>query len=191
MASYATFRFAIAAAIAGAALGGQAHAAAYNTVDTQASHLKFGYSQMNVPLEGELKSLNVPVFSFDPAAPETAKVVIEVPLSGVDSGNDEANAELKKPEWLNISATPVAQFQSSAVTATGQNTFTVTGALTIKGKTKEVQIPFTVAPQGDKAAFEGSFTFPRADFGIGEGPWGDFSIVANDIRVTFHVVAAQ
>ena len=65
------------------------------------------------------------------------------------------------------------------------------GTLNIKGRSREVVAPLAYAPQGDKAAFDGSFVLRRADFGIGEGEWADFGIVANDIKVTFHLVAAQ
>ena len=179
---------ALAAALSLGVLG-SAHAAQYTSLDAEASRISFGYSQMNVGMDGSFSELTAPELSFDPANPAEAKVALEIALKSVDAGYDEANAELAKDEWLKLSAHPLAAFQSSKVEALGDNRYQVTGELTIKGNTREVTAPFTFKEEGDSGIFEGSFTFQRADFNIGEGQWSDFSIVANDIEIRFHIVA--
>ena len=144
---------------------------------------------MNVKMDGGFSELKASEFSFDPQNPEAAKVTIEVALAGIDAGYAEANAELEKEEWLALAAHPLATFQSGKVEALPDGSYQVTGDLSIKGTTKEITVPFTFTEEGDKGIFEGSFTFQRADFGVGEGQWKDFSIVANDIGIDFRVVA--
>src|SRR5690606_28302946 len=95
---------------------------------------------------GEIKATE---FSFDPAHPETAKVVIEISLASIDAGYEEANAELEKNEWLNLETHPLARFQSSKVEALGENRYQVTGDLSIKGNTQEVTVPFSFKEDGD------------------------------------------
>lgn len=179
---------AMAAALSLATLG-SAHAVEYTTLDAGKSRVGFGYSQMNVTMDGSFGELKATEFSFDPARPEAAKVVIEVSLGSIDAGYEEANSELAKEEWLALNAHPVASFRSGKVEPLGDGKFQVTGDLSIKGTTRPVTAPFTFSEAGDTAVFEGSFTFQRADFAVGEGQWKDFSIVANDIRINFHVVA--
>lgn len=175
------------------ALGGLsgAHAVEYSIIDPDASRLAFTYRQMSVNMDGSFSQLQARQFSFDPSAPEAAHVVIEIPLAGIDAGYGEANAELKKSEWLNTAAHPVAKFESSKVEALGANRYAVTGQLSIKGKTREVTAPFTFSVKGSTGIFDGVLSFSRADFAIGEGQWRDAGIVANDIQVKFHVVAGQ
>ena len=184
----------ITSSLAGAALAlglvSGVNAAVFNKVDAAASHVKFGYTQMNVGLEGSFNKIEPKVFSFDPAAPEAAKVDIEVPMVSVDSGSEEANAELVKPEWLASQTHAAARFVSKSVKALGDGRYQVEGDLTIKGKTLPVSMPVTFKEEAGKGVFEGGFTFKRTDFGIGEGPWGDTSIVADDVSISFHVVAA-
>lgn len=168
---------------------GNANAAQYTNLDAEASKISFGYSQMGVNMTGSFGSIKTPEFSFDPASPETAKVAIEIPLSSIDAGYSDANTELEKPEWLNMADHPLAEFKSSAVQALGDNRYQVSGELAIKGKTQEVTAPFTFNENENTGVFEGSFTFQRADFDIGNGQWKDFSIVANDIQIKFHFVA--
>lgn len=179
---------AVAAAL-GFAMIGSVHAVEYTTLDAGKSRIGFGYSQMNVNMDGSFAELKAPEFSFDPANPEAAKVVIEVSLGSIDAGYEEANSELAKEEWLALNSYPLATFTSGKVEALGDGKYQVTGDLSIKGNSKPVTAPFTFKEAGDSGIFEGSFTFQRADFAVGEGQWKDFSIVANDIRINFHVVA--
>ena len=173
------------------AMTGTVSAVEYKTIDPSASKLSFTYSQMNVNMDGHFKQVNASQFSFDPAVPEQARVIIEIPLADIDAGYGEANEELKKTEWLDISTYPVAKFESVKVQALGDNRFQVDGKLDIKGNTRDVSIPFTFSEKDGQGIFEGEFAFKRADFKVGEGMWGDFGIVANDIRITFSVVAGQ
>lgn len=168
---------------------GNASAVEYTSLDAQASRISFGYSQMSVNMDGSFSQMKATEFSFDPANPEAAKVVIEIPLSSIDAGYAEANTELEKDEWLNLAAHPLAAFRSTKVEALGENRYQVTGELSIKGNTKAVTAPFTFKEDSGAGHFEGSFTFQRADFSVGDGQWKDFSIVANDIEIKFHVVA--
>lgn len=166
-----------------------AHAVEYRTVDAAKSRITFGYSQMSVNMDGRFGEFKATDFSFDPARPEDARVVIEVSLASIDAGYDEANGELAKEEWLDTKAHPLATFKSGKVEALGDGKYQVTGELSIKGHTKQVTVPFSFAQQGDAGVFEGGFTMRRADFAVGEGQWKDFGIVANDVRIGFQVVA--
>src|SRR5690606_32440181 len=131
------------AAALGLGMLGSAGAAQYSTLDGEASTLAFGYSQMNVKMDGRFAALRATELSFDPARPEAAKVSIEVALSGIDAGYDEANTELAKDEWLALAAHPLATFTSTGVEALGDNRYQVTGELSIKGVTRTVTAPFT------------------------------------------------
>ena len=181
---------ALVAALSFGALGSAA-AAEYTSLDSAASNITFGYSQMNVGMDGSFSELKATELSFDPANPEAAKVTIEVALSSIDAGYAEANTELEKDEWLALAQHPLATFTSNKVEALGDGKYQVTGDLSIKGQSKEVTAPFSFKEDGDTGVFEGSFKFQRADFGVGEGQWKDFSIVANDIEIKFHIVANQ
>ncbi|HLR78168.1 MAG TPA: YceI family protein [Burkholderiaceae bacterium] len=170
-------------------LAATAGAAQYATLDSEASQVSFAYSQMGVGMEGGFGDIRASEFHFDTDNPESSQVTIEIPLASIDAGYADANDELEKPEWLSLADHPVATFESGSVQAIDEQNYEVTGDLTIKGHTKTVTVPFTFKEDGDTGIFEGDLTFQRTDFGIGEGPWGDVSIVADDIQVKFHIVA--
>lgn len=168
-----------------------ANAAEYTTLDAEASSIAFGYSQMNVKMDGSFSELKATELSFDPANPEAAKVAIEVALSSIDAGYPDANDELAKDEWLALEQYPLATFTSKTIEVLGDGNYQVTGDLSIKGNTQTVSAPFSFKEDGDTGIFAGSFTFQRADFNIGEGAWSGFGIVANDIEIDFEIVTKE
>ena len=71
----------------------------------------------------------------------------------------------------------------------GGGRYEVAGSLTLKGTTKSVVIPVQVRRDaaGNPVA-EGQFAVKRLEFGVGEGPWADPSVVADDVVVRVRMV---
>jgi polyisoprenoid-binding protein YceI len=75
---------------------------------------------------------------------------------------------------------------------TGKDRYEASGTLSIRGQTREISVPFTLAEQADGSAIvSGRFTVHRADFGIGGGEWNEGDLVANEVpvRFTLHLAA--
>jgi len=173
----------------GLVLPNAASAVEFGAVQNDKSTLAFGYKQMGVSMEGRFRKFAVQM-SFDAARPGAAKAAIDVDLASIDTGSSEGDDEVAGKLWFNTKAFPTARFVSKAVQPLGGNRYEVSGTLTIKGHTQNVSAPFTFAPQGGTAVFEGAFTLKRADFAIGEGSWADFGTVANEIQIKFHILAS-
>ena len=89
--------------------------------------------------------------------------------------------------WFDSGRFAQAQFRSSGVKVLGSGRFEVGGSLSIKGRTKELVVPVSLAlgPGPGQGVASGSFTLKRLDFGLGEGEWADVSVVANEVQVRF------
>jgi polyisoprenoid-binding protein YceI len=171
------------------ALGATAAAAAELTaIRADQSTLSFVSRQMGVPVEGRFTRFGAQI-RFDPAAPTTARATLELDLTSADAGSAEANEELASKAWFDTKAFPNATFVSESVKSLGDNRYEVRGAMTIKGRTREVIAPLTFTPQGADGVFEGGFVLRRADFAIGEGIWADFGTVANEVQIRFRFLA--
>ncbi len=164
-----------------------ATAVEFKQVQANESTVTFSYKQMGVPMEGKFAKFTAQT-SFDPAKLSKAQARIDIDLTSIDTGSDEANTEVKAKQWFNTQAFPSAGFVSTGVKALGSNRYEATGKLTLKGKTLDVVAPFTFQANGTRGLFDGVFTIKRLDYNIGEGLWTDVDTVANEIQIKFHYV---
>ena len=148
------------------------------------SEIAFTSKQMGVPVDGTFKKFDAQV-AFDPKKPDAAKIAFSIDIGSAALGSPESEAELVKPEWFNTKAFPQAPFQSTAVKAAGPGKFEVAGKLVIKGASRDVKVPVTVAQAGANTTASGSFVIKRLEFKIGDGDWKDTSMVADDVLVRF------
>jgi polyisoprenoid-binding protein YceI len=143
------------------------------------SEIAFVSKQMGVPVEGVFKKFDAQI-SLDPKKPEGGTVAFTIDTGSASLGVPQTDAELPKPEWFNTPKFPQATFQSSAIKGLGGGKFEVAGKLTIKGNVRDIVVPVSVAQNAGTSVASGAFTIKRLEFRIGEGDWGDTSIVAND-----------
>lgn len=125
-------------------------------------------------------------FAFDDADETKCSFDIEVKTESVDTHNEKRDNHLKSPDFFNAKQYPTIRFKSSAVKKTGDNTFEVSGELTLLGQTK----PLTVTVErvgmgkgrggGSLCGFETTFTIKRSDFGMTYGLEG----VSDEVRLT-------
>lgn len=165
-----------------AALAGTAQAQA--RLIPAGSEIGFTFRQMGVPVDGHFKRFDAQLV-FDPKRPEAGKVSLSIELPSVGLGAPEAEAELAKPLWFDSKKAAQASFQSSAIKSSGKGRLDVSGKLSIKGQTRDITVPVTLAQSGTQTTASGSFVIKRLDYRIGEGEWTDTSIVANDVQVKF------
>jgi polyisoprenoid-binding protein YceI len=162
-------------------------AAEYKQLVADKSSIHFGYKQMGVAMNGRFTRFSAEL-AVDPAQPAKARARIEIDLASIDTGSAEADQEVAGKLWFNTKTYPRASFVAHSIKPLGANRYEVAGTLSIKGRSAEIVAPANFSSQGALGAFDGSFSFKRSDFAIGEGPWAAFDAVANDIQVKFHLV---
>ncbi len=151
------------------------------------SEIAFTSRQMGVPVSGHFSRFDADI-AFDPHRAEAARIRIGIDMTSVTLASTDAEAELAQPGWFDSKRRPRAQFVSSAVKTLGGGRFEVAGRLTIKNATREIVVPVALAAAGGDTAATGSFTLKRLDFRIGDGEWGDTSLVADEVQVRFHLL---
>lgn len=99
-------------------------------------------------------------------------VEVEIDANSVDTRSADRDAHLRTNDFFGTDEHAKITFVSTSVTETGDDSFDLTGDLTIKGTTKSVTIPFTYEggatdPFGNvRAGFEGKTVVNRKDFGL-------------------------
>ncbi len=159
------------------------HAATFQAVVPEKSSVTFSYKQMGVAMDGKFKKFSAQI-QLDPAKAEKATGRLDIELASIDTGSSEADQEVVGKAWFNVAAHPKASYVLQSLKSTAPGQYEAVGQLTIKGQTRELRTPLKLnAP----STLVGSFVLKRADFGIGEGMWAKFDVVANEITVNFNL----
>jgi len=76
---------------------------------------------------------------FDPGSPaDAAAVEATIAAAGIWTGDDERDAHLRGPDFLNVAAHPDIVFRSSEVRCVGEADFRVAGDLSLRGVSRPV-----------------------------------------------------
>ena len=157
-------------------------------VDPAKSSVSATFKQMNVPVEAKFTRFAAQI-DYDAAKPDAAKASVDIDTASLDLGDPDMNKEVAKKEWFNAAQFPKASFVSSAIKGAGPGKLSVSGKLTIKGKSTDVSFPLTVKTEAGKQVFEGALPIKRLSYNIGEDEWKDTSMVADDVLIKFRVTA--
>ena len=152
------------------------------------SEIRFVSKQMGVEVEGRFRRWKANV-DFRPSDAMPSRADFDVDLASIDLASEESEAEVRKADWFDTARFPVATFRSSAVRAVSAGRYEVTGTLAIKGVTRDVVVPVEVGKDaaGNTVA-EARFSVKRLPYRIGDGPWSDPSVVADDVTVRARIV---
>lgn len=111
-------------------------------------------------------------FHYDADELEAASVEMEVQVNSLNSNHAERDRHFLSDDFLSAGQYPTATFVSTGFEPTGDNEGVLTGDLTLKGETREIEMPVRLMGEGEdpwgnyRAGFEGSTMLTLADFGI-------------------------
>jgi len=133
--------------------------------------------------------------NYDAAAPEASSVEATVAISSVNTANEKRDAHLASADFFDTTKFPTATFKSKSWKKTGENTFDVTGDLTIKDVTKEVVLKTTLVGSGPGnggatlTGWEAVTTIKRTDFKVGEPKF--LQALGDDVTITIGIEAGH
>lgn len=152
------------------------------TLVPEDSSVRFEYRALGLKMDGKFKTFSARV-NLNTARLDQAEATLTIDLASIDTGWRKIDQELMGPAWFHVAEHPKATFVLQALKPTAAQQFEAVGRLEIKGLAREVRAPVKLAAPG---VFSGSIAFNRADYGIGQGWWSRFDIVANEIVVHFN-----
>ncbi|WP_283180761.1 YceI family protein [Pseudomonas svalbardensis] len=161
----------------------------YTQVNETASTISFTFKQFSSRVYGTFRKFEA-TLDFDTANPSAGRAALTIQLDSIDAGSSDANSELQKPAWFNTATYPVATFESTGVKVLGNNHYSITGKLTLRGITREVEVPVLLKTDNAIGIFDGQLTLKRSDFKVGEGEWAG-GVVSDKINIRFRMVAPQ
>lgn len=110
--------------------------------------------------------------SYDSDNLDAASVSFEVDVTSLDTNHAERDRHFLSDDFLDAGQYPQASFVSTSFEPGDEGEGVLTGELTLKGETNEIEFPVTLLGEGEdpwgayRAGFEGSTTLVLEDYGI-------------------------
>ena len=174
------------------------------TVDASHSAVTFEVKHFFTPVKGSFDDYQVDLV-YDAENPANSSVEARIAVGSIDTGNADRDAHLRSGDFFEAEAHPYMTFRSTSVRETAPGRLVATGPLTIKGVTREVELPINVLGIQDLppemqqmlggvtrvASFQTQTTIDRRDFGVGVGNWAATLVVGGDVKISIAVEANQ
>jgi len=158
------------------------------SVIKEQSHVKFTASQQGDEFTGEFKTFDA-LINFKADDIENASVTATIDIGSVAAGSKERDSSLPGKEWFSVKKFPQAVFESNDFIKTGENSYEARGALSMKGKSQPLTLPFTLDISGEKAEMTGKVEIDRTLWEIGTGAWSTDEWVSTKVTVDVKVSA--
>ena len=157
-------------------------------VDPGASKLGFTGKFSGAAFNGQFRRWSAQI-AFDPKALAASKVVVSVDAGSATTGDPDRDQALPTDDWFAAGKFPKAVFTTQAFKDLGGGHYQALGDLTLRGVTKPVVLPFTLAITGDTARMNGSVALNRTTFGVGQGQWKTGETVDTQVTVNVSLTA--
>ncbi|HEX6981713.1 MAG TPA: YceI family protein [Balneolaceae bacterium] len=130
---------------------------------------------------------------------ENANAYFEADIESIFTNNEDRDTHLKSEDFFHAEKHPKLTFESTSFEKTGDDTYKITGDLTIRDVTKEVELEAVHGgtvddPYGNtKAGFEITGTINRKEFGL---TWSAVTeagnvVVADNIKLQLNLQVVQ
>lgn len=126
---------------------------------------------------------------FDPEDLANSAVAVTIETDSATNGIVAHDVAMQEPGWFDGGAHPTATFRSTDFRRRGDG-YEARGELTIKGRDRNVELPFTLVIDGNTAVMNGTITLDRRDFNLGDGVEGE-DMVSRNVEVTIRVQATR
>jgi polyisoprenoid-binding protein YceI len=127
--------------------------------------------------------------------PEGSSVEAEIGVASISTGQEQRDAHLRSADFFDVEKYPKITFVSREIRAAGDDEFTMTGDLTIRGVTHPITLAVTSEGRGrdpwgnEKAGYTATGKFSRAAYGL---EWNQALetggvLVGDDVKITLDV----
>ena len=132
-------------------------------------------------VSGIFKTFNATII-FDESQLANSRFVVTIDVASINTGNAMQNRHATGAEWFDATKYPKITFTSGSFEKSASG-YVVKGKMEVKGKVKEVTIPFNFTKTGTAGVFTSTLMIKRSDYGIGAGS----NDVSDEIKVDVKV----
>ena len=158
-------------------------------IDSVHSSVGFTIRHFVSKVPGSFSKLNGTI-TVDRENLENSSVEAVVDITSVNTANEKRDTHLKTPDFFDAATYATSTFKSKSWKKTGEDTFDITGDLTLHGVTKEVVLQATLLGFGPGArgaqlsGWEATTKIKKSDFGITSPP-----MLGDDVTINLSIEA--
>jgi polyisoprenoid-binding protein YceI len=125
---------------------------------------------------------------LDPANPADSSIEVTISVASLTTNNPQRDKDLRSSYFLELDKYPTITFKSTGVEPAGEDRFTLTGDLTIKGINKPVTLSLQRLGElndprmGHRVSYSAEGQINRKDFGM------EFDMLADNRLVVSHEI---
>lgn len=162
------------------------------TIDPMHANAQFLVKHLGIStIQGDFTKVTGTVM-LDDSDISNSTVNVTIDVNSVDTRVQKRDDDLRSEHFFNVAKYPTMTFQSTKITKQGEDKFTMTGNLTIRGVTKEVTLEGTgptkaiTAMGGLRRGASATTKINRQDFGVSADPGmvGDDITILLDLEMT-------
>jgi len=142
------------------------------------SSVTFQVRNLGISVTGNVSGLKADI-QFNPGNLAIASIDASVDANTISTDNSSRDEHLKEAEFFDPAHYPRIIMKSVSFKHRSGSNYTGFFNLTIKNKTKLVEVPFVFMQKGSAMTFKGSFKINRLDFGVGDSSL----ILSNEVTV--------
>ena len=149
-------------------------------LNAQAIHTSITFEIKNVDITtgGSIGGLETKVH-FNPSNLNTSTLEASVDVNTINTGNSSRDEHLRSDDFFDVAHFNKISLRSVSFKHKSGDNYTGRFILTIKGRSKQVDIPFTFLDKDNTVTFKGTFKLDRLDFGVG----GKSMILSDEVIV--------
>ena len=143
------------------------------------SDISFKIKNLGFNVGGTFGGLQADI-KFKPNDLEGSSIEASVLSNTVNTDNESRDRHLKSEDYFDVIKYPKITLKSVSFKRKSGSNYTGNFNVTIRDKTKLIEVPFTYTESGNTAQLKGNFMILRTDFGIG----GKNLILSNEANVS-------
>ncbi|MBV6424995.1 MAG: Protein YceI [Steroidobacteraceae bacterium] len=151
--------------------------------------LQFRFSQAGAATVGSFGKFEVTMTTAADGTPTA--LAVTVATDSLDTKDKDRDTALRSSDLFDVKQFPRATFTADSIRRTAGGSFEAIGKLTIRGVTRDVTLPFTLAASAGGTApgrlLAGELPLKRLDYGIGQGEWRSTEMVGDAVTVLYSV----
>lgn len=159
-------------------------------IDYASSSLTFTGTQGGQPFTGKFGIFLVAT-DFNPDKPDKSSLKVTIDMGSASTGDKQKDEALPQKEWFDSKLQDKAELFGVNIKKMSETKFIAFGKLDIKGKIKDIELPFEMETVNDGKRFKGSLDINRTDFDVGTGEWLSDKFIGHTVRIDVSIMAYE